>query len=210
MKYKISDTPLKLKEYGRNIQSMVEYIKGIEDRDRRTKLAHEIISIMSNLQPQIKEYPDYKQKLWDHLFLIADFDLDIDTPFPKPTREMVEPSASERMSYYEGKPRYRQYGFNVELMVKEATQLEDPEARKQYTNLIANTMNQFLWNMDRGSRPENVIADQINEISGGKLAVKAEDIRLHKITTSKSQNQHKSHSHSSTHKRKKKKKRHNY
>ena len=208
MKYKISDTPLKMREYGRNIQAMVEYIKTLEDREKRTKLAHEIILIMSNLQPQIKEYPDFKQKLWDSLFNIADFELDVDSPFPPPSKEMFGGKKEKRMEYYSGKPSYRQYGHNVDLMVQAAIKMEEGEAKKKYVNLLANTMNQFLWNIHREATPESVIAGQIKEISKGKLIVKAEDITLHKIVPPKNnhRNQHSSHSH----KRKKKKKRNNY
>ena len=77
MKYNISESPLKLREYGRNVQSMVEYAKKIEDRDRRSRVIKEIVRIMVNLHPEIKDQPDYEVKLWDHLFMIADFDLDM-------------------------------------------------------------------------------------------------------------------------------------
>ncbi|MEM9721739.1 MAG: DUF4290 domain-containing protein [Bacteroidota bacterium] len=205
MKYKISDTPLKMREYGRNIQAMVEYIKTLDDREKRTKLAKEIIIIMGNLQPQIKEYPDYKQKLWDSLFLIADFNLDVDSPFPAPSQEMFGGKKEKRMEYYSGKPSYRQYGYNVELMVQQAIKMEEGEAKKKYINLLANTMNQFLWNMNRNSTPETVIAGQIKEISKGKIKVKPEDLTLHKIVPSKNNPRNQSSSYSG--KRKKKKKR---
>ena len=76
MRYNISETPLRLKEYGRNIQGMVEYANSIEDRNLRTEVAHEIIRIMSNLNPNLKEIPDYKQKLWDHIHMISDYTLE--------------------------------------------------------------------------------------------------------------------------------------
>lgn len=185
MKYRVSDSQLKLKEYGRNIQSMVEYMKSVEDRDHRTSLAYEIVSIMSNLQPQLKEFPDYKQKLWDHLYIISDFDLDVDSPypFPEPTELVFKPS--KRMDYYNGKPAYRQYGRNVDIMIQEASEMEEGEIKTQFINIIANTMKQFLRNLDRESTPENIIAEQIREISKGKLQVKAEDLVFHKSTPPK-------------------------
>ena len=211
MKYKISDTPLKLREYGRNIQAMVEYIKTVEDREKRTKLAKEIIVIMSNLQPQIKDFPDFKQKLWDSLHLIADFELDVDSPFPVPDKSMFGQAQTERMEYYTGKPRYRQYGHNVDLMVQQAVAMEEGESKKKYINLIANTMNLFLFNQNRGATPENVLADQINEISNGALSVTGQDISLHKISVSQKHNhRNQNSSHMGSHKRKKKKKRNHY
>ena len=211
MKYKISDTPLKLREYGRNIQAMVEYIKTVEDKEKRSRLAREIILIMTNLQPQVKDFPDYKQRLWDNLFLIADFDLDIDSPFPPPDQEMFGRKQEKRMEYYSGKPNYRQYGHNVDLMVQQAVAMPEGDSKKKYINLIANTMNLFLWNQNRGATPENVLADQINEISKGALSVKGQDITIHKITISNKHNNRNQHSsHMGSHKRKKKKKRNHH
>jgi len=188
MKYKISDTPLKLREYGRNIQSMVEYLKTVEDKDKRTELAHEIVAIMSNLQPQIKEYPDFKQKLWDHLYLISDFDLDVEAPYEMPEEDILGLRNGPRMEYYDGIPAFRQYGRNVDLMIQHASEMEEGEEKKRYINLIANTMKQFLWNINRETTPEQVIAEHINDISKGKLNVKGEELTIHKITMSKSNN----------------------
>ncbi len=176
MKYKIADTELKLKEYGRNVQSMVEYAKTVADRDKRSRLAHEIVQIMSNLSPNVKELPDYKQKLWDHLFVISDFELDVDSPYPVPAPEHVLGKAPKRMEYYEGNPRFRQYGWSVELMVQAAVEMTPGKERDEYINQIANTMKLFLVSMNRDSIPDSVIAEHIYELSGGKLRVKAEDL----------------------------------
>lgn len=178
MKYKIADTELKLKEYGRNVQSMVEYAKTVEDRDKRNRLAHEIVQIMSNLNPSVKELPDYKLKLWDHLFVISDFELDVDSPYPIPEPEIVMGRPKERMEYYEGRPRFRQYGWNVELMIQAAIEMEPGKDRDEYINQIANTMKLFLVSMNRDSIPESAIAEHMNELSGGKLKVKGEDLIL--------------------------------
>lgn len=181
MQYNISDTPLKLKEYGRNIQSMVEFAKTIEDRQKRSKLAHEIVRIMSNLHPQLKDIPDYKQKLWDHIFLISDFDLDVDTPYPMPKPEEVRSRPTKRMDYYEGRPRFRQYGWNVQLMVNKAIEMPEGPEKKAYVNLIANTMKTFLRSMDRETTPEEVVADHINEISKGKLQIDGRELTFSKM-----------------------------
>lgn len=181
MKYKISDSPLKLREYGRNIQAMVEYVKQIEDREVRTKLAHEIVRIMSNLHPQVREVPDYKQKLWDHLFMISGFDLDVEAPYPMPDAEELMGKPQGRMEYYRGKSRYRQYGWNVQLMIRKAVEMPEGKEKKDYINLIANTMKMFLRSMDRETTPEEIIAEHINEISKGKLNVRGEDLTFSKV-----------------------------
>ena len=180
MKYSISDTPLKLKEYGRNIQSMVEYARTIENREKRSKLAHEIVRIMSNLYPQLKEIPDYKVKLWDHIFLISDFELDVDSPYPMPKPEEVRSKPTKRMEYYDGRPRFRQYGWNVQLMINEAIEMPEGPDKKAYVNLIANTMKTFLRSMDRETTPEEVVADHINEISKGKLQIDGRELTFSK------------------------------
>lgn len=186
--YKISDTPLKLKEYGRNIQSMVEYAKSVTDREKRTQIAHQIVEIMSNLKPHLREIPDYKQKLWDHLLIISDFNLDVDSPYPLLSRETHKSRVKDRLPYHHSRPAYRQYGWNVELMIQKAIKMEEGKAKENYINLIANTMKQFLRNMDRETTPENVIADHIREISRDRLDVKGDDLTINRATTSHKSN----------------------
>ncbi|MCI4666740.1 MAG: DUF4290 domain-containing protein [Bacteroidia bacterium] len=179
MEYSISEHPLKLREFGRNIQSMVEYAKTIEDKEMRTRIAHEIIRIMGNLNPSLRENPDYKQKLWDAIHVIGDYSLDIESPFPVPLRPEEE-APKERMGYFRLKPRYRQYGVNVQLMIEKALEMEDGEFKSAYLNLIANTMKQFLRNMDRETTPESVIAEHMRDLSKGRLVVSGEDLTINK------------------------------
>ncbi|MEO0897469.1 MAG: DUF4290 domain-containing protein [Bacteroidota bacterium] len=189
MDYKISDAPLRLREFGRNIQSMIEYAKTIEDKDLRTRVAHEIIRIMGNLNPSIKENPDYKQKLWDSLHIIGEYTLDIDSPFEPPLSPEVKPTP-ERMDYYTLKPRYKQYGMNVQLMIRKAIDMEDGEFKTAYLNLIANTMKQFLRNMNRETTPEEVIAEHMRDLSGGKLSIEGTDLTINKAHPNFSNNNH--------------------
>jgi hypothetical protein len=182
MKYNISDSPLKLREYGRNVQSMVEYAKTIEDRDRRTRVIKEIVRIMVNLHPEIKDQPDYEEKLWDHLYLIADFDLDIDSPFPMPDPEEAFKKPDVRMTYHRPKTRFKQYGKNVELLIQKATELEDGEFKTRFINYIATIMRQFAQQISKDAAQEVVIAAQINEISKGKFNLKPEDLTINKVS----------------------------
>ncbi len=178
MKYKISETPLTLKEYGRNVQEMINFCKTIENRDHRTLVADEIVRIMHALNPVPKDTEDYRRKMWDHLFFMADFDLDIDSPYPPPLPEQVLARPSKPLEYYRGRPRYKQYGRNVELMIEKAVEMEDPEKKAAYINLIANAMKQFLRNINRYSTPEEVIAEQMMELSNGKLVVNAAELDI--------------------------------
>ncbi len=186
MKYYISDSPLRLREYGRNIQSMVEYLKTIEEKDVRTAVAHEIIRFMVCLKPSIKENPDYKQKLWDHLYLIAEGDLDVDAPYEFPDHKPVHHPAGERMSYPDRKPKYRGWGLNLELMAENALEMEEGPIRDEYINMLANAIRLTAENnfdKNNGSH-EEYIADQIARISKGKLQVDPTKLHLSKAPVS--------------------------
>jgi len=182
MKYNISESPLKLREYGRNVQSMVEYAKKIEDRDRRTRVIKEIVRIMVNLHPEIKDRPDYEVKLWDHLYMIADFDLDIDSPYPAPDAAEATKRPEERMEYYRPKTRFKQYGKNVELMIQKAMTMEDEVQKTRYINYIATIMRQLAQQISKDAAQEVVIAAQINEISKGVLQLKPEDLTIPRVS----------------------------
>lgn len=188
MKYNVSETPLRLREFGRNVQSMVEYAQTIEDKEERTKIAHEIVRIMGNLNPQLKEIPEYKQKLWDALHLISDRQLEVDGPYPVP--DLPEPAhiSRERLPYLKGQPRYKQYGRNVQLMIEKASNMEEGDIKKAYINQIANTMQQFLRNMDRESAAGVVIAEHIRDISDGNLRINPDDLVFTKTTPPPEQN----------------------
>ncbi len=195
MSYKISDTPLKLREYGRNIQTMIEYAIGVEDREKRSRIAKEIITIMSNLNPHLTEIPDYKQKLWSDLMHIGGDEFDIDVPVALKNVGKPNMKQEERMEYHHSKPRYKQYGWNVELMIQKAQEMEEGKAKDEYINLIANTMKLFLRNMDRETTPESVIAEHIIEISGGKLKVRGEDLTFTKAPAPKSNHRNNNNNH---------------
>lgn len=182
MNYNISESTLRLREYGRNIQSMVDHLKTIADREHRTRLAYELIGFMGNLQPHVKELPDYKQKLWDHLYAISNYELDVDFPFDQPETRMLSEGRSRRMDYYDEEPKFRQYGKNVDLMIAQAVEMPDGDQKKRYINLIANTMKQFLRNIERDSVPDYVIAEHIQDISGGRLVVRVEELVIVKPT----------------------------
>lgn len=180
-KYKVSDEPMILRGFGRNAQSMVAHALTIEDREQRTAVAHEIVRVLTNLNPDLRDVPEYKQQLWDAVFIMSDWKLDVDAPFPAPPKP-DETDPFERMDYYREKPRYRQYGKNIEFMIDNAVEMEEGPKRTAYINLIASTMKQFLRNINREDTPEQVLADQINELSGHRLRLKGEELTLSKVT----------------------------
>lgn len=181
MDYYISETPLRLREFGRNVQGMVEYALTLKDKAQRTAMAHEIIRMILILKPSLKELPDYKQKLWDALFIMSDYQLDVEAPFPPPEKAVVESRPATRMPYYKPRTRHKQYGRNVGAMIEEALKMEDPAKKAAYINVLANTMKLFLRPVDREGNAEQIIADHIRDISQGRLVVDPKMIHLTKM-----------------------------
>ncbi|MBW3544931.1 MAG: DUF4290 domain-containing protein, partial [Bacteroidetes bacterium] len=118
-----------LKDYGRNIQKMVEWIKTIEDRVQRSRYAYTLVEMMKQINPIMKESEEYNQKVWDDLYIIAGFELDIDSPYPKPAKENIG-RKPRLLEYSTNKIRIRHYGKNIEVLIDKAAQLED-EAEKE-------------------------------------------------------------------------------
>ena len=184
-----------LPEYGRNVQKMVDYIKSIEDREERNRAAKTIIQIMGNLNPQIRDVGDFKHKLWDHLELIAGFDLDIDSPYPPPEQaKLVE--KPKQIPYRQGDIRYLHYGRIIELMIAAASEMEEGEEKEYFTNLIVNQMKKSYITWNRAQVADEVIIGDLKLLSGGRLkitdGVKILEVR-ELIPTAKRKPQGKSH-----------------
>ena len=157
-----------LPEYGRNVQKMVDHIKTIEDRDERNRAAKTIIQIMGNLNPHLRDVGDFKHKLWDHLSLIADFELDIDSPYPVPEQSKFFEKPNE-IPYQQGNIRYLHYGRIIELMIDAASEKEDGEEKEYLTSLIVNQMKKSYITWNRGQVADEVIIGDLLLLSGGKL-----------------------------------------
>jgi hypothetical protein len=159
-----------LPEYGRNVQKMVDYIKTIGDRDERNRAAKTIIQIMGNLNPQIRDVGDFRHKLWDHLALIADFDLDIDSPYPTPeASKFVE--KPKQVPYKQGDIRFLHYGRIIELMIDAASGMEDGEEKEYFTNLIVNQMKKAYITWNRAQVADEVIIGDMILLSRGRLKI---------------------------------------
>jgi len=171
--YNSSREKLFLPEYGRNIQKMVNHIKTIEDREERNKAAHTVIAVMGNLNPHLRDVNDFKHKLWDHLALIADFDLDIDSPYDWPERESLQ-SQPERVPYHQHRIAKKHYGRSIVLMIEKAVALEPGEEKADLIRMIAYHMKKsyLTWNREAVS-DEEIFAD-MKTLSGGVLIVDPE------------------------------------
>lgn len=168
-----------LPEYGRNVQKMIDHIKTIEDRDERNRAARTIISIMGNLNPQIRDVGDFRHKLWDHLALIADFDLDIDSPYPIPEPEKFE-EKPKTIPYQQGNITFLHYGRIIELMIDAAAEMEDGEEKEYLTNLIVNQMKKAYITWNRSQVADEVIIENLKYLSKGKLKM-TEGVRIREV-----------------------------
>ncbi|HKK41586.1 MAG TPA: DUF4290 domain-containing protein [Bacteroidales bacterium] len=159
-----------LPEYGRNVQRMVDHIKTIEDRDERNRAAKTIISIMGNLNPHLRDVGDFKHKLWDHLALIADFELDIDSPYPapEPSKFVEKP---RQIPYNQKDIRYLHYGRIIELLIDSACELEEGPDKEYLTSLILNQMKKAYITWNRSQVADEVIIADMKVLSGGRLRI---------------------------------------
>lgn len=175
--YNSTRNDLVLSEYGRNVQRLVEYLMSIGDRQERNRKANTVIAIMGNLNPHLRDTADYKHKLWDHLFAMSGFKLDVDSPYPIPTPEILN-KKPDRVPYLGNHIKFRFYGRNVQSMIKTAAEMEDGEEKQYFINLIASFMRNSSKNWNEENLSAEAIADHMAVLSEGKLKVNAEDLTL--------------------------------
>lgn len=157
-----------MKEYGRNIQKMVEYLLSIEDRDTRQRNAMAVIELMGTLNPHLRNVEDFRHKLWDHLFLISDFKLEVDSPYPIPTRETLR-ARPERLPYPKKYPQNRHFGKNLEMVIDKALKEENPEKKEGFTQCIGNYMKLAYSNWHKESVHDDAIKGELMAITEGQL-----------------------------------------
>ena len=168
LEYNTQREDLIIAEYGRNIQNMVEFVKATQDRTERNRLAMAVVQVMGQLSPQLRDVPDFKQKLWDHLFVMAKFNLDIDSPFPMPD-PVVLAARPTPVPYNSAVPKVRFYGKGIEMLLKKCGELEEGEERKAFAQAMGNLMKTYhkAWNDENVS--DEAIAQQMVELSKGSL-----------------------------------------
>jgi len=147
---------------------MVEHAVSIEDDQERNKVAKSIISVMGNMNPHLRDVPDFQHKLWDQLFIISDFKLEAESPFPKPTREMLQ-ERPDMLQYPENNPKYRFYGNNIKRMIDAAKDYEEGDLKEALVLTIANHMKKSYLNWNRDSVDDEVILKHLTELSNGKI-----------------------------------------
>lgn len=168
MEYNTTRNHLTMREYGRHIQKMVEHLMSIEDRERRQRQAQVLIELMGFLNPHLKNVEDFRHKLWDHLFYISDFKLDVDSPYPIPEKETYK-AKPQPIPYPKRYPRYSHLGKNLELVINKALKEESPEKRQGFANAIAYYMKLAYNNWHKDVVHDDAIQSELNNITQGQL-----------------------------------------
>lgn len=166
-----------LPEYGRSVQNMIDYAVTIKDRSERQRCANTIITIMGNMFTHLRDVPDFKHKLWDHLAIMSDFKLDIDYPYEIVRKESLS-SKPERLTYNLNRIHFRHYGRNLEAIIRKAADMPEGDERDALINLLANNMkkNYYAWNKD--NTDEDKIIEDLRLLSDGKIDLKRGDIKF--------------------------------
>lgn len=174
--YNTQRQKLVLPEYGRNIQKMIEHIINIKDREERNRAAKTIISIMGNVNPHLRDISDFKHKLWDHLALISDFKLDIDSPYETIAKETLL-EKPKKIPYQHSKIKYLHYGRLIEQLIHKAAELEEGEEKNKLIMLTLNHMKKSYLNWNRNQVNDDLIFNNMKELSVGKIEI-PDDIKL--------------------------------
>ncbi len=165
-----------MKEYGSNIQKLVEHVVSVPDKERRTKHAHILIELMRQIHPQMRDGLDYSKKLWDDLYVMANFQLDVDSPFPPPPKEALGKKPM-RVPYSQSRLKHKFYGRNLELLVLKATVASTKDERKAFISYLVKLMQSFYLQWNKDTVEVNNCLDTILEMSGFKLQEEVDELR---------------------------------
>ncbi|MCI2228079.1 DUF4290 domain-containing protein [Polaribacter sp. MSW13] len=178
-----SERPLMIiPEYGRHIQKLVDHCVALETKEERDKMAKAIVDVMGNLQPHLRDVPDFKHKLWDQLNIMADFKLDVESPYPQLSKEELQ-EKPEALPYPKSASRYRYYGNNIQTMIDVALSWDDGDKKEALVFTIANHMKKCYLNWNKDTVDDAVIFNHLYDLSDGKL-----DLRNTKEELSESKN----------------------
>lgn len=174
MEYNTQRPQMLLPEYGRNVQKMITHAMELEDREERNKAAKAIIEVMGQLNPHLRDEDDYRHKLWTHLFIMSNFQLDVDSPYDKPNLEILY-EKPQHMDYPVGNIKFGHYGKYTESILKQTVNEEDAEVKEYLTNTMANFMKKQFLAYNNDAVENNVIAQHLSEITNGELTLENPD-----------------------------------
>ena len=170
LEYNSDREDLIIPEYGRHIHKMVNQAIECNNKDERNNMAKAIIGVMGNLNPHLRDVPDFQHKLWDQLFIMSQFQLDVDSPYPKPSKEIFD-QKPEKLNYPQNHPKYRFYGNNIKKMIDVAVSWEDGEMKSKLVYVIANHMKKCFLNWNKDTVEDTVIYEHLFELSNGKISL---------------------------------------
>jgi len=187
--YNTSRSGVILKEYGRNVQKLAEHIMTVEDREKRTRYATTLIELMRQLNPSVRENNETTQKLWDDLFIMTNFALDVDAPYPKPEVDILT-KKPEKVPYNTDQVKYKHYGKNIEKMIDKAIAAEDEEERRAGTIFVGKLMKSFYQTWNKEGVDDEVILKNLTAMSNGKLKLTLEEVKSNNLFDSQKSRGH--------------------
>ena len=180
LEYNSEREHLIIPEYGRHLQKLVNHCINLKTIEERNKMANAIIDVMGNLQPHLRDVPDFKHKLWDQLFIMSDFKLDADSPYPQPSKEELT-AKPEVLNYPKAASKYKFYGNNIQIMIDTVLTWEDGDLKDTLIYTIANHMKKCYLNWNKDTVEDAVIFKHLSELSDGKINLSSEDETLSEI-----------------------------
>lgn len=168
LEYNSERSHLIIREYGRHLQKLIEQACEIEDREERNKAAKYIIQVMGSLNPHLRDVPDFQHKLWDQLYIMSDFKIDAESPYPIPSREVLQ-LRPDALEYPQNFPKYRFYGNNIKYMIDVANKWEEGELKSALIKVIANHMKKSYLSWNKDTVKDDVIFEHLYELSGGTI-----------------------------------------
>ncbi|UFH35587.1 DUF4290 domain-containing protein [Flavobacterium acetivorans] len=168
LEYNAERPHLIIPEYGRHLQKLIDQATAIENAEERNKMAKYIIQVMGSLNPHLRDVLDFQHKLWDQLFIMSDFKLDVESPYPIPSREVLQ-LKPDALKYPQNFPKYRYYGNNIKYMIDVANKWEEGEMKSALVKVIANHMKKSYLSWNKDTVKDDVIFEHLYELSGGKL-----------------------------------------
>ncbi len=168
LEYNSERSLLIIPEYGRHLQKLVDHCVALETKEERTKMAKAIVDVMGNLQPHLRDVPDFKHKLWDQIFIMSDYKLDVDSNYEKPEREILEAKPAP-LNYPKSASKYRFYGNNIQTMIDVALSWEEGEKREALVFTIANHMKKCYLNWNKDTVEDAIIFKHLKDLSKGRI-----------------------------------------
>lgn len=168
MEYNTTRNELVMREYGRHVQKMIEHLLSIDEPERRQRNSQAVIELMGFLNPHLRNVEDFRHKLWDHLFLISDFKLDVKSPYPIPTRETLK-AKPQPLKYPKRYPKYSHLGKNLEVIIQKALKEQNPDKRLGFANAVAYYMKLAYSNWHKEMVHDDAIQSELSNITDNQL-----------------------------------------